>query len=86
MNKKKKILTAVISVCLIFVAIFVINLLLPAKWETKETMAVSRAADNGGLEYFPAYSYYKNPKLTDIINRAQYYDIMEMNTELSSDS
>lgn len=83
MNKKKKILTAVISVCLIFVAIFVINLLLPAKWETKEIRAVSRAADNGGLESFPAYSYYKNPKLTDIINRAQYYDIMEMNTELS---
>lgn len=83
MNKKKKILTAVISVCLIFVAMFVIDLLIPAKWETKETMAVSRAADNGGLEYFPAYSYYKNPKLTDIINRAQYYDIMEMNMELS---
>ena len=83
MNNKKKILTAVISVCLIFVAIFVADILIPAKWETKETMAVSRAADNGGLEYFPAYSYYKNPKLTDIINRAQYYDIMEMNIELS---
>lgn len=83
MNKKRKILTAVISVCLIFVAIFVINLLLPAKWETKEIRAVSRVADNGGLESFPAYSYYKNPKLTDIINRAQYHDIMEMNTELS---
>ena len=83
MNKKNKILTAVISVCLIFVAIFVIDLLIPAKWETKEITAVSRVADNGGLEYFPAYSYYKNPKLTDIINRAQYHDIMEMNTELS---
>lgn len=83
MNNKKKILTAVISVCLIFVAMCVIDLLIPAKWETKETMAVSRFADNGGLEYFPAYSYYKNPKLTDIINRVQYHDIMEMNMELT---